>query len=118
MGFREWVGQHAFRSTCWQRAHLHVCCLTQSFRTVDNTLLSALTDMRSGFRESVAIQKLVSATARDLSADRILPTMLYTTNKCVRAENEEKLSRLPEETEVRWKHPIEHAIEHSTETWE
>ena len=89
---KECCGKYAFQTACWREAKFKVCVLNRCFRTNDDVLLNALSDIRAGRSSSPSITRLVMATSRTLGEDHgIKATMLFSTRAAVTGLNESQL---------------------------
>ena len=81
----EWAGKFAFQTASWREAQLKVVLLSKCFRTEDDLLLDALSDMRGGKKSSAAIASLVP------SARAYLGTYIYIYCVSINLDNNVKI---------------------------
>ncbi len=94
-GLAETMGHYAFQTLTWRMANFVVVELSQSFRTRDSVLISALTDIRAGIRTSPNIDLLIDSTRRELTVKNdIQPTRLFSTRSSVDDVNQTELQKL------------------------
>ena len=98
-GIRECEARYMFQSACWRSLDLKIVHLKGKHRTQDETLLSALADIRLGMGDTPAVRRLVAATERELEpVDGVRPTVLYATRNEVSKENKKRLEELDVKT--------------------
>lgn len=99
-GLAETSGHYAFQTLVWRKANFGVVELTQSFRTRDSVLISALTDIRAGTKTSPNIELLIESTRRELKTKNdIQPTRLFSTRQSVDDLNQTELQKLDSRSE-------------------
>ncbi len=98
-GLRECEAKYMFQSACWRSLNLKIVHLKGKHRTQDETLLSALADMRLGLGDTLPVRRLIAATERELEPmDDVRPTVLYATRNEVSKENKKRLEELDVKT--------------------
>jgi ATP-dependent DNA helicase PIF1 len=90
---------YVFQTACWRDAGFRIAELTTVFRQSEVRMVQALAKIRRG-RLDGEVLSFIASCARELPEDEIKPTVLYSRNRDVDAENAANLHALPGKSEV------------------
>jgi ATP-dependent DNA helicase PIF1 len=117
-GLAECKGKYIFQTFAFYTLNLQIVQLTQVYRTTDTILLAAQRAIREGDLEDVSVKTLVEETRRELpEVEGVQPTRILPLKRDVADINVFELSRLPENTNMRYESKDSTNLRHGSASW-